>query len=212
MSKKSKFDYFEAFVHQVECACEGSTKLVAILEDFHPDQQDWVEKKLADVHEVENRADGITRDIVTHLAVEFMPPIDREDVSELAQSFDDVMDGIDDIVQHLYMYNITDKNDAAIAMAKNLDDATHALLEAAKAFNEFKKLKKLEKVLGEVHAKESEGDDLYMKAKRDLFINHADAPAVYLLGWNGMFSHMEDTCDACERVASIMSTVALKNT
>ena len=212
MGSKGKFDYFDGFVRQMDCACEGSARLVALVNDFRPQDEGWAQEQLTAIHAIENACDEVTHDIITHLAVEFMPPIDREDVSELAQCLDDVMDGIDEIVQHLYMYDLHELHPGAVALVGTLNAATVALRAAVKAFDEFKKPKKLGRLIADVHARESEGDERYMEAKRDLFVNHADAPVAYLLGWNSMYSHMEKACDACERAASIMSTIALKNT
>lgn len=211
MAKKNRFDYFDAFQRQAELACKEATALVELLEDFHPEKEDWVRGRLSEMHAIENEADGVNHDIMTHLAEEFMPPLDREDISELALMLDDVIDQIEEVVQHLYMYDIRELHPNAIKTAHVIDEEAAALLEAMKVFREFKKPKKLVRLLTAVHDKEGEGDDLYIESKRDLFVNHADAPATYLIAWNSMFSHMEECCDACEHVASLIQTVAIKN-
>ena len=212
MGKKSRFDYFDAFTRQVELACSESHALVALLEDFHPEQEGWARQQLDHMHAFEREADDVNHDIMTHLACEFMPPIDREDVSELAQKLDDVCDSIEEVVQHLYMYNIGELHPNAVKVARVIDEATGALFEAVSVFRDFKKPKKLDRLLTDVHTKESLGDDLYMESKHDLFTSHANDPVVYLLAWNSMFSHMEECCDACEHAAALMQTIALKNT
>ena len=211
MAKKNRFDYFDAFQRQAELACQEAAALVGLLEDFHPEKEDWVRSKLSEMHAIENEADGVNHDIMTHLAEEFMPPLDREDISELALMLDDVIDQIEEVVQHLYMYDIRELHPNALKTARIIDEEAQALLEAMKVFREFKKPKKLVRLLTAVHDKEGVGDDLYIESKRDLFVNHADAPAAYLIAWNSMFSHMEECCDACEHVASLIQTVAIKN-
>lgn len=212
MSKRDKYDYFDAFSRQVSCASRASGELVRMLSDYHAAEPGWLEESMRALHAIENEGDEIAHDIIMHLAVEFIAPIDREDVSELTQCFDDVTDGIDDIVQHLYMYNLTELHPAVIPMVQVLDDEVSALLDAVSVFRDFKKPKKLARLLEAVHDRESDADEKYMQAKRDLFVNHADAPVTFILGWNSMFSHIEDTCDVCERAASIMQTITLKNT
>lgn len=211
MGKKNRFDYFDAFEKQAAFACKEARALVALMEDFHPDQPEWAKQRLAEMHAIENEADGVNHDIMTHLAEEFMPPLDREDISELTQMLDEVVDQIEEVVQHLYMYNIQELHPSAIKVARVINESTEALFEAMKVFREFKKPKKLVRLLTDVHTRESQGDALYLESKRDLFANHADAPAAYLIAWNSMFSHMEQCCDACEHVASLMQTVAIKN-
>lgn len=211
MAKKKKFDYFDAFCEQAEIARRESRALVEVMEDYRPDDTEWVRERIESMHEIENEGDTVCHSIFDHLAVEFMPPIDREDVTELAMLLDDVADTLEEVVQHLYMYDIHELHPCAVRVAHVIDAAVDALCEATKMFREFKKPKKLDKLLVAVHDRESEGDALYIEAKRDLFMNHPDAPATYIIAWNSMFSHMEQCCDACERVASVMQKIALKN-
>lgn len=211
MSKKQKFDYFDAFCQQAQVAAEESGALVEMLSDYRPNDEGWAAAQLERMHEMENRGDKVVHEIMDRLAVEFLPPIDREDVTELTNLLDDVCDLIEEVAQHMYMYNLYELHPSALPVARVIDESVDALAEATKAFREFKKPKKLDRLMVAVHDKESEGDRLYIAAKRDLFTTHADAPASYLIAWNSMFSHMEECCDACEHVASAMQKIALKN-
>ena len=212
MGKKQRFDYFDAFCMQASIAAEESQALVDLLEDFRPDSEEWVRGHIEKMHLIEQRGDQTAHEIMDRLAVEFMPPIDREDVTELTMLLDDVTDLIEEVVQHLYMYDIRELHPCTLPMARVIDESVDALSEAMRAFREFKKPKKLGRLLVAVHDKESEADKLYIEAKRDVFAGHPDAPASYLIAWNSMFSHMEECCDACEKVASVMQKIALKNT
>ncbi len=212
MAKKQKFDYFDGFYRQAQTAVKESQALVELLEDYQPESEEWTRVHFNGIHSLENEGDQITHEILGNLATEFMPPIDREDVTELCKYLDDVCDLIEEVVQHLYMFDIKEIHPYAIEMAKIIDEEVDALAEATGMFREFKKPKKLEGLLVAVHDKESEADLMYLKAKRDLFSNHADAPAAYLIAWNSTFSHMEACCDACEDVATVMQKVMLKNT
>lgn len=211
MPKKGKFDYFDAFISQAQVAKREAHALVTAFEEFKPDDAAWVASTIQTMHAIENEGDLVCHDILDHLAVEFMPPIDREDVTELTMLLDDVTDLIEEVVQHAYMYNIHELHSFALPVARVIDEAVDALAEATKMFREFKKPKKLDRLLVAVHDKESEGDKLYIEAKRDVFTNHPDKPATYHIAWNSMFSHMEQCCDACEKVASVMQKIALKN-
>ena len=184
--------------------------MLDVVENFKPDPE-WLRGKMEVIHTIENEGDDIAHEIIERLATEFLPPIDREDVIELTMLLDDVTDEIEEVVQHIYMYDFKELHPAVVPTARVIDAAVEALYEATKAFNEFKKPKKLEKLLIAVHDRESEGDELYIENKRDLFANHSDASAAYLISWNGMFSHMEACCDSCEGVACVMQKVMLKN-
>ena len=211
MAKKQRFDYFEAFVLQARIARKESQALVAAMEDYRPDDPGWFEERLEEMHAIEKEGDTVSHEIFDHLAVEFIPPIDREDVTELCILLDDVTDQVEEVMQHLYMYDLHSLHPLAVKTAHVIDEAVEAVAEATRAFNEFKKPKKLNKLLVAVHDKESEADELYMEGKRDVFLNHADESPAYLIAWNNMFSHMERCCDSCEGVASVMQKIALKN-
>ena len=211
MARKQGFDYFESFIKQAELAAQESQALVDALEGYNARDDEWMKETALKLHRIENDADLQCHAILDQLAVEFMPPIDREDVTELAMTLDDVIDLVEEVFQHLYTYNIHELHPYAVRMARVIDEAVDALHEATKVFREFKKPKTLNELLVAVHDRESEGDTLYIEAKRDLFVNHADASASYLIAWNGVFSHMEQCCDACEHVASIMQKIMLKN-
>lgn len=210
-ARKQSYDYFEAFIKQADLAAKESQALVDALEDYNSQDPEWMKQTASRLHGIENEADVLCHEILDHLAVEFMPPIDREDVTELAMMLDDVIDLIEEVFQHLYTYNIHELHPYAVKVARIIDEAVDALAEATRVFREFKKPKTLNELLVAVHDRESEGDTLYIEAKRDLFVNHAQDSAAYLISWNGVFSHMEQCCDACERVASIMQKITLKN-
>ena len=159
MAKKHKFDYFEAFCAQADIARRESQALLDVVENFKADS-DWLRSRMEDIHAIENEGDDVAHEIMEHLATEFLPPIDREDVTELTMLLDDVTDELEEVVQHIYMYDFKELHPAVLPTARVIDAAVGALCEATKAFNEFKKPKKLEKLLVAVHDRESEGDEL----------------------------------------------------
>lgn len=210
MAKKDRFDYFDAFVRQADVARRQSQALLGMLEDYRGADPEWLRERLGQMHAVEKEGDLISHEIHDRLAVEFIPPIDTEDVAELSMRLDDVIDAIEEVAQHLYMYDIREVDRHAVEVARIVDESVEALVSATRAFREFKKPKKLGRLLVAIHDKESEGDEMYIDAVRDLF-SAPDVPCAHLVAWNSMFSHMEKCCDACEKAAVVMQTIALKN-
>ena len=94
MPKKHKFDYFEAFCAQADIARKESRALLDVVENFKPDPE-WLRGKMEVIHTIENEGDDIAHEIIERLATEFLPPIDREDVTELTMLLDDVTDEIE---------------------------------------------------------------------------------------------------------------------
>jgi predicted phosphate transport protein (TIGR00153 family) len=192
---------------QGEYACEEARKLVDVLRDFDPNK---VPEHLEAMHEIENAADEQNHQIFTHLAKEFITPIDREDIIEMAHRLDDIVDYTEDVLQQIYMYGIQDLYEKALPMAVIMERATTALFGALGEFRNFKKSGPLADKVIEVNNFEEEADRLYIESIRDLYMNHVDDP-LYILTWSNVFSRMERCTDACENVADMMSTILLKN-
>ncbi len=204
---KDKNYYFNALARQAEYAREGSKKLVSILEAFNHTK---ITEQLVEMHEIENAADGQNHEIFKKLAREFITPIDREDIIEMAHRLDDIVDYIEDVLQQLYMYDVRELNDSMLPFAVLMEKSSSALCEALQEFHNFKKSDTLNQKLIDVNDFEEEADDLYQKTIRDLYVNHSD-DAVHIMRWSNVFLRMERCVDACENVADMVATIVLKN-
>jgi uncharacterized protein Yka (UPF0111/DUF47 family) len=162
------------------------------------------------MHELENAADQQTHEIFIHLAIEFITPIDREDIIAVAQRLDDIVDYIEDVLQQSYMYDVHSLHEKALPMCELIAQATASLTSAVKELRNFKKSSMLNQYIIEVNDFEEEGDRIYMEAIRNLYIQHTNEP-IYVLAWSNMFLRMERAFDACENVADMIATVILKN-
>jgi len=205
---KEKFDYFVALERLGEFAAQEAKLLVEILEEFDPAT---LLQRVDEMHKIENAADDQIHELFTHIATEFLTPIEREDIAEIALRLDDVVDYIDDVVQQLYMYDIQEIYQPAFDMASIIVRATDALCESLTEFRNFRKSKVLNDKIIVVNDLEDEADQLYLRTIRDLFKNYVDSP-VFILSWQNIFLHLERCIDACESATDIMATVALKNT
>jgi len=204
---KEKFDYFLALERLGEFASQEAHLLVKILNEFNPET---LLQRVEEMHEIENAADEQLHELFTHIATEFLTPIEREDIAEIAYRLDDVVDYIDDVVQQMYMYDIQEVYQPAFDMADLIVKATDALCGCLTEFRNFKKSKTLVERIITVNDLEDEADRLYLQMNRDLFKNYVESP-VFILAWNNIFLHMERCVDACESATDIMATVALKN-
>jgi predicted phosphate transport protein (TIGR00153 family) len=204
---KVRFDYFDALARQGEYGCEEARKLVDVLRDFDPET---VPEHLEVMHRIENAADEQNHQIFTHIAKEFITPIDREDIIEVAHRLDDIVDYTEDVLQQMYMYDIRTLYEKALPMALLMERAATALYGALGEFRNFRKSSLLSQKVIEVNDYEEEADKLYTESIRDLYQNHRDDP-VYIMTWSNVFSRMERCIDACENVADMLVTILLKN-
>lgn len=208
MAKKKKFDYFDAFEKLSELIVSESNLLVETVENFTTSEalRDNIERS----HVFEHAGDDINHDVYKNTAVDFMPPIDREDIISLAHALDNVLDNIEDVIQHLYMYNVDSIPEDAILFAKLIKKSCESLDKAMEDFRNFKKSKKFQQLIVDVNTNEEEGDQLYIAAMRRLHTVEREDP-IHVLVWSRTYTDMEKCCDTCEHVADAMSTIVLKN-
>ena len=65
-------------------------------------------------------------------------------------------------------------------------------------------------LLEEIHRLENEGDHLTREALRKLFNGNQQSPAD-VIKWKDLYDLLEASIDACESVAEIIETIAVKN-
>ena len=208
MAKKDKFNYFDAFEQQVDVALEEADVLIECIEDFK--KADKLESVLEKAHEIEHRGDQLNHIILTNVSTDFITPIERGDIIELAQNLDTITDMIESTMQRFYMFNIDAMHPQAMEFAVIIRKSLKALRKAMGTFREFKKVKKIRAMVEEVNQFEEQADVLYLDTIRHLYTVDA-ANAVSVEVWTRLFERLEGTVDACETVADTMASIMLKN-
>lgn len=208
MGKKHKFDYFNAYEKLTVLAVDEADCLIQAIDEY--DQEGALVDAMEKVHELEHRGDGINHDIFQSAALDFMPPIDREDIVQLARALDDVLDSIDDVIKHMYMYDIHTLPADARKFADLIKSSCKALDKAMADFRNFKKSKKFRQLIVDINEYEEEADELYKNVIRHLHTVENEH-VMHVMVWSRIYERMEMCCDACEHSADIMSTILLKN-
>lgn len=205
--RKKGYDYFEYFCASARYACQAAEHLEKSLANFAPET---CREKLEVMHHIENAADGFRHDMTQVLAHEFIAPIEREDIIELAQDLDNVVDAIDDVMRRVYMFNVQSIRPEAKQFSALITKCCHALLETIEEFRHFKKSQTIGKHIIEVNTLESDGDTLHAECIRKLFCGNEDALAI--VAWMTLFEGFEECLDACEDAVDVIESVIMKNT
>lgn len=206
--KKSKgYNYFEAMVTFADYSCQAADLLNSILSNYDTAK---LEDQMKEMHAIEHAADLAKHDMMSNLVKEFITPIDREDISTIAQEIDNVTDTIEDILMQLYMYNIKSIRKEALEFCKTIVSSCNALTKVTEDFHHFKKSSVVMKHIININNLEEEGDRLYTKAMRDLYTTSTDP--IEIMAWTKTFDYLERCCDAIENVADVMESIIMKNT
>ena len=208
MARKKKYDYFQAYRELTKLAVQESDCLIESLETFTTGA--GLLGIIERVHELENAGDSINHELYSAVAVDFMPPIDREDVVELASALDNVLDYIEDVIDHMYMYDIHVVPADALRFAQIIKKSCETLDRAMVEFHNFKKSKEFKQRIVDINSYEEEADVLNRDVMRHLHTEE-NAEVMHVLVWSRIYERMEKCCDACEHAADIMSTILLKN-
>jgi predicted phosphate transport protein (TIGR00153 family) len=203
-----KFDYFETLEKQGNYAVLEAEMLLNILRNYNPTNlPTW----LVEMHELETAADEQIHQIYSHLATEFITPIDREDILSMGQRLDDIVDFIEDVLQQLHMYNVQEIYNPAFAMAELILNSSQTLKKALTEFRTFKKTSsEVRRYVVEVNDIENQADRVYTEIMLELFRDHTSEP-LFVMIWSNLYDRMERVVDACETVADMIDTVILKN-
>ena len=203
---RKQFDYFKSFVTMVEYAEKAAKTLHDSLLRFNPDN---LNRQRDTMHAIEHAADAEKHAMIKQLAVEFVTPIEREDILLLASEIDEVTDKVEDVLIRMYMYNVKELRSDALAFSNVIKNSCENLSEAVKEFANFRKSTALHQYVVDVNTMEEEGDELYIKAMRTLYTTETDP--VQILIWSEIFDCFEDCCDACEHVVNVMESIVMKN-
>ncbi|MDP4132572.1 MAG: DUF47 family protein [Bacillota bacterium] len=207
MSKKTENFYFENFKSGVSFAKDAAKMLKSIFEDFDPKK---LNHQIEEMHKIEHSADEKKHELMNALTVAFITPLEREDIIKLSQFIDDVTDSIEDILIHIYFNNITELREDAMEFADILLKCCDSLEELLEEFKNFKKSKKLGKIIIEINRLEEDGDELYVKAMRNLHTNSQNMFEIIV--WREIYTMFEFIYDGCEHVADVVESVAIGNT
>ena len=204
--KKQEFNYFDEFIKNAKLAQEIVKTLREIIEEFNLNE---LEEKASTLHEIENKADENLHNLKNYLLKDFLPPIDREDILNIAHKIDDIIDGVDEIIIDMNIFNIDKIREEMILMLDLLVGTVNKTYELLVDFKNMKDLKLIREKAVEVNGLEEQGDRLFEKAIKDLYLGEKNV--VEVLKWTNIFKAIENTYDACENVADCIEEVLMKN-
>ncbi|HAM79840.1 DUF47 domain-containing protein [Ornithinibacillus bavariensis] len=202
MAKKNKFS---TYLTNMATNLKEST-------DFFSDYKVKTEKDLAifanKMTEYEHKGDEIVHDIIKELNNTFITPIDREDILLLANSMDDVLDGLEQCAALFEMYAITDINQYMLQFVEEIKICSYEILESVELLT-TKKYKNIREKVIKINAVESKCDVIERESIKNLFLTEKDP--IRIIQYKEIYQSFEEIADACEAVANTLETILMKN-
>lgn len=196
------YDLFEQAASNLVAAAE---KLVDLFENYED-----VEAKAGQIKELEHQGDNITHEIIKRVHRTFVTPIDREDITLLAHSLDDVMDFMEAASRTTFLYRIDQPTERARQLARIVARITRKLNEAMPRLRHGDQYAWILKQCVQINSLENEADDVHHAAQAELFdLCHLDVCDV--IKWREIYDHLESATDRGEDVADVLEGIVLKH-
>lgn len=191
----------------------SSENLVAIAKKFNEllntpahDKRIELIKAIADLEHV---GDTVTHEIFTELSTNFITPFDREDISYLASSLDDIVDYIHGSAKRMQLYKIEDYTLEMIQLAEVIEKSAIEVNAAVTGLKGMKNPLRVKEAVVRINSLENQADDIFDSAIAALFIHENDA--IKIIKVKEILSNMETATDKCEDVANVIETILIKN-
>ena len=166
MAVKKNNDYFEMLVDLIGYSCEAASLLDNTISNFRMSQ---IDSRIKDMHKIEHNADIKKHEMINKLSKEFITPIERGDIIELANEIDNVTDAIEDVLVRIYMFNISVMREEAVEFSKLIVKICNETSALIKEFRNFKKSSEIRKLIINISDLEEEGDRIYTRSIRGFY-------------------------------------------
>ena len=197
-------EFYDLFEKETANLVVAGQRLV----DFF-DKYENVETKAKELKALEHQGDIITHEIIARVHRSFVTPIDREDITLLAHSLDDVMDLIEAAGRTANLYHIAQPTERARELARIVNKMTLKLNEVMPRLRRRDQFPWILRQCVEINTLENEADDVQHAALAELFeVCRADTCEV--IKWREIYDHLENATDRGEDVANILEGVVLK--
>ncbi len=208
-----KSDIFKKLIEQSSKLNDAAKWLVSIANDW-----DRLTDGTVRLKEIEHDADVLVHTIKEDIEKIFVLPLDKEDIAELAEHLDDIVDNIEEVVNRLGIYRITEGN-------KTLKRFSDLILQATEEIhNAMGMIEKRELTTTNFAASikllrdlEAQGDDLHRDVLRKLMGTPnkslpVENTCLFILKWKEIYQTLENTLDTCDNIARLFSKLRIKYT
>jgi uncharacterized protein len=164
-----------------------------------------LKEKNSILKDLEHEGDRYTHNLFTIIDKTFVTPLDKEDISELTSTIDQVLDATYGTTDRLVLFKIQQPSSYMEELANLLSTASQ---EINKAVRELRlKQQDLMDYCTRISNYEHEGDTVYRNAIAELFETH---DAIEIIKLKEVYETLEGALDRSRDVADVIEDIALK--
>ena len=156
----------------------------------------------------ETDGDKLIHELIVMLNKSFMTPIEREDILALANSMDDVLDGMEECIAHFDMFSLVDIDDSMNTFMSYIMLSSDEIVKAKQKL-QMKKLVDMRENAILIKDYESKCDDVLRVSIKQLFLHEQDP--IRIIMFKDIYEQLEDIADDCQTVANTMETIIMRN-
>lgn len=190
---------------QGEILVKATSDLVALISDY--DKNDLTQRASA-IKELEHEGDRLTHELFTLISATFVTPLDREDISGLASSIDEVLDYTDGVADRFLLFKISRPSSYMLHLSKILFLASQEIYHVLCILGKIKNSHKLMEYCNSIKKYEHEADNVYRNAITELFELN-DNP-IEVIKLKEIYENLEESVDKCQDVSDVIEDIALK--
>jgi predicted phosphate transport protein (TIGR00153 family) len=198
-------EFYDLFEEETKNLVVAAEKLVDFFEHYEN-----VEEKAKELKALEHRGDVITHEIIARVHRSFVTPLDREDITLLAHSLDDVMDFIEAAGRTAWLYHIGVPTERARELARIVLQMARKLNEVIPRLRRRDQYTWILKQGVDINTLENEADDVHHAALAEIF-DVCSSDTCGVIKWREVYDHLENATDRGEDVANVLEGIVLKN-
>ena len=198
-------EFYDMFEQETANLVTAAEKLVDFFENYEN-----VEEKAKELKALEHRGDIITHEIIARVHRSFVTPIDREDITLLAHSLDDVMDFIEAAGRTAWLYHIGVPTERSRELAQIVLKMAHKLNEVVPRLRRRDQFTWILKQCVDINTLENDADEVQHAALAELF-DVCSSDTCGVIKWREIYGHLESATDRGEDVANVLEGIVLKH-
>jgi len=205
MLNSKKQDPFFIALHKI---AENMREAVHYANDFRIQNLEDLREISTRMKKYETDGDTLIHELIVMLNKSFMTPIEREDILALANSMDDVLDGMEECIAHFDMFSLTNVDESMNTFISYIVKSADEIVKAMDKLQN-KNLTSMRENAILIKDYESKCDEVLRTSIKRLFLNEKDP--IRIIQLKDIYEQLEDIADHCQNVANTMETIIMRN-